>query len=130
MTRTPEGLPARMVNLQAERALQTRRSPFDLSVLYELSGAYAWLESESRLKVDSELAQIEDRGPAPAGGARREREGERHAVCLSQRLAVTQNVVVAGGRFDGEPGGLEAVDELAYVLPQLRCISVAAWSGT
>ena len=37
-----------MVNLQAERALQTRRSPFDLSVLYELSGAYAWLESESR----------------------------------------------------------------------------------
>src|SRR5437016_194038 len=79
--------------------------------------------SNSRLQVDAELAQVEDRGVAPAGGVGGEGEHERDPVRFPHRLAVAQDLVVAGCRLDGEAGYLEPADELADVLPHLRLVS-------
>src|SRR5436190_8606576 len=70
--------------------------------------------------VDVELAEIEQGLPAPAGRVGGERQREGHAVRLAERLAVAQDLVVAGRRLDGEAGGFEPADELANVLPHRR----------
>ena len=41
-------------------------------------------------------------------------------LALAERLAVAEDVVVAGCRLDGEAGGFEPADELADVLPHVR----------
>src|SRR5690348_12888698 len=69
------------------------------------------------LGLDAELTQFHECGFAPAGGDRREREGEGHPVPLPERLAVVEDVVVAWRCLDGEAGCFEPADELADVLP-------------
>src|SRR6266498_2676316 len=71
------------------------------------------------LEIDAKLSQFDDCRSAPADRVRGEREREGHPVLLAERLAVAQDVVVAGRRFDGEAGGLESADEFADVFPHL-----------
>jgi hypothetical protein len=71
------------------------------------------------LEVDAEFAQFDDCRSSPAGRVGREREREGHPVLFAERLAIAQDLVVAGGRFDGEADGLELADELAHVFPHL-----------
>jgi hypothetical protein len=70
-------------------------------------------------EIDAELAEFDDRRSAPADRVGRERQGERHPVCLAQGLAVAQDAVVPGRRFDRKAHGLEAADEVANVLPHI-----------
>src|SRR5919204_5136722 len=69
------------------------------------------------LEVDAELAELDDRGSAPADRVGREWQHERHPIRLAERFAVTQHAVVPGRRLDGEAHGLESADEFANVLP-------------
>src|SRR5919106_2560376 len=71
------------------------------------------------LQVDAELAQLDDRRSAPADRVGRERQRERHPVRFAERLALAQDAVVPGRRFDREAERLEPADELANVLPHL-----------
>src|SRR5919198_6027355 len=71
------------------------------------------------LRIDSELAEFDDRRTAPADGVGRERQRERHPIRLAQRLAVAQHAVVARRRLDREAHCFEPTDELADVLSHL-----------
>jgi hypothetical protein len=68
------------------------------------------------LRIEAELAQLDDRGSAPADRVGRERQRERHPVRFAERLAVAQDAVVARRRLDREADGFEPADELANVL--------------
>jgi hypothetical protein len=57
--------------------------------------------ARDRLQVDAELAEFDDRRPAPAGRVGREGLREQHPVLLPERLPVAQDVVLAGRRLDG-----------------------------
>jgi hypothetical protein len=71
------------------------------------------------LRVDAKFPQLDDGRSAPADRVRGERQHERHAVCLSERLSVAQDSVVPRCRLDGKARGFEPADELTHVFPHL-----------
>jgi hypothetical protein len=71
------------------------------------------------LWVDAKFPQLDDCRSAPADRVRRERQHERHAVCLSEWLSVAQDSVVPRCRLDGKARGFKPADELTHVFPHL-----------